>query len=98
MVRAQGGLTALASHPVAPLVASGAGERCIKLFDLNGRAISLVKYQNSFLFGQRIGAVRTLAFHPNLPILAAGATDAIVSVYGGDQGADSPPPGSPGGV
>ena len=76
----RGGLHSLAGHPVLPVVASGAGERCIKLFDLAGRAVSMVKYQSSFLFGHRIGAVRTLAFHPNLPILGVGAYDDIVSV------------------
>lgn len=81
----RGGLTALAGHPVAPVVASGAAERCIKLFDLSGRAISMVKYQNSFLYGHRIGAVRTLAFHPNQPVLGAGAADAIASVYGAER-------------
>ncbi|XP_057866862.1 regulatory-associated protein of TOR 1 isoform X1 [Cryptomeria japonica] len=76
----RGSLTALAVHRHAPVIASGTAKQYIKVFNLRGDLLNIVRYHNSFL-GQRIGPVSCLSFHPYNILLAAGATDAIVSIY-----------------
>lgn len=80
----RGSLTALAVHRHAPVIASGSAKQYIKVFSITGEQLSVVRYHNSFL-GQRIGPVSCLSFHPYNILLAAGATDAIVSIYSGEN-------------
>eukprot|EP01018_Ginkgo_biloba_P000291 Gb_09312 [translate_table: standard] len=80
----RGSLTALAVHRHAPVIASGSAKQYIKVFSIHGEQLSMVRYHNSFL-GQRIGPVSCLSFHPYSVLLAAGATDAIVSIYAGEN-------------
>ena len=76
-------MTALAVHPHAPVMASGSHKQFIKILDLEGDQLGMIKHHNNFL-GQRIGPVSCLAFHPSKLLLAAGATDSIISVYHAD--------------
>uniref|UniRef100_A0A0C9S7U4 TSA: Wollemia nobilis Ref_Wollemi_Transcript_12752_5588 transcribed RNA sequence n=1 Tax=Wollemia nobilis TaxID=56998 RepID=A0A0C9S7U4_9CONI len=80
----RGALTSLAVHRHAPVIASGSAKQYIKVFSLRGEQLSMIRYHNSFL-GQRIGPVSCLSFHPYNILLAAGATDAIVSIYAGEN-------------
>uniref|UniRef100_A0A0D6QVD8 Raptor N-terminal CASPase-like domain-containing protein n=1 Tax=Araucaria cunninghamii TaxID=56994 RepID=A0A0D6QVD8_ARACU len=80
----RGALTSLAVHRHAPVIASGSAKQYIKVFSLRGDQLSMIRYHNSFL-GQRIGPVSCLSFHPYNILLAAGATDAIVSIYAGEN-------------
>ena len=77
-------MTALATHPNAPLLASGSHNQFIKVMTRDGEQLSVIRYHDGFL-GQRIGPVSCLAFHPNQLLLAAGATDSIVAVYNTDH-------------
>ena len=77
----RGSLTALAVHRHGPVVASGSAKQMIKVFNLGGDQLALIRYQPSFM-GQRIGSVNCLSFHPYKSLLAAGAGDnSLVSIY-----------------
>jgi len=76
----QSGLSALAVHDYAPLIAIGSSQQKIKVINFSGDELSLIRYHDGFL-GQRIGRVSSLAFHPFRLLLAAGAADSIVSIY-----------------
>jgi len=73
-------MTTLAVHDYAPILATGSEKQKIKVHDLDGNEISMIRYHDGFL-GQRIGPVSSLAFHPNLLLLAGGSSDALVSIY-----------------
>ncbi|CAI5504298.1 unnamed protein product [Closterium sp. Naga37s-1] len=79
----KGHLTALSVHRHLPVMATGSSKQLIRVFNMSGDLLSVVRYHNSFL-GQRIGPVSALHFHPYRPLLAAGATDSIVSIYAGE--------------
>ncbi|GJP30693.1 hypothetical protein CLOM_g4583 [Closterium sp. NIES-68] len=79
----KGHLTALSVHRHLPVMATGSSKQLIRVFNMSGDLLSVVRYHNSFL-GQRIGPVSALHFHPYKPLLAAGATDSIVSIYAGE--------------
>lgn len=76
----KGHMTSQAVHRHAPVIATGSAKQFIKVYNLNGEQLSIVRYHNSFL-GQRIGPVSCLNFHPYNILLAAGALDTTVSVY-----------------
>ncbi|KAJ6818131.1 regulatory-associated protein of TOR 2 isoform X1 [Iris pallida] len=76
----RGSLTALAIHRHAPVIASGSEKQILKVFNLEGQQLSIIKYSPTFM-AQRIGSVRCLSFHPYRVLLAAGAADACVSIY-----------------
>ncbi|KAJ6845017.1 regulatory-associated protein of TOR 2 isoform X1 [Iris pallida] len=76
----RGSLTALAIHRHAPVIASGSDKQILKVFNLEGQQLSIIKYYPTFM-AQRIGKVRCLSFHPYRVLLAAGAADACVSIY-----------------
>ncbi|XP_058110539.1 regulatory-associated protein of TOR 1 isoform X2 [Magnolia sinica] len=79
----RGSLTALAVHRHAPIIASGSAKQIIKVFNLEGEQLSIIRYHPTFM-AQKIGAVSCLTFHPYRVLLAAGATDACVSIYAED--------------
>ncbi|CAI5465827.1 unnamed protein product [Closterium sp. Yama58-4] len=79
----KGHLTALSVHRHLPVMATGSSKQLIRVFNMSGDLLSVVRYHNSFL-GQRIGPVSALHFHPYKRLLAAGATDSIVSIYAGE--------------
>jgi len=65
-------------------VLSGSQDQRIKVHNLNGDELSLIRYHDGFL-GLRIGPVSALNFHPYHTLLGAGATDSLVSIYAGDN-------------
>eukprot|EP00742_Colponemidia_sp_Colp-10_P007526 GILJ01008112.1.p1 GENE.GILJ01008112.1~~GILJ01008112.1.p1 ORF type:complete len:1472 (-),score=223.61 GILJ01008112.1:233-4648(-) len=77
-------MTALAVHDYAPILASGSQNQFIKVFNMAGESLSMIRYHDGFL-GQRIGPISCLAFHRHRLLLAAGATDSIISIYAGDS-------------
>ncbi|KAL6002961.1 Regulatory-associated protein of TOR 1 [Asimina triloba] len=79
----RGSLTALAIHSHAPIIASGSARQIIKVFNLEGEQLSIIRYRPTFM-AQKIGPVSCLTFHPYRVLLAAGATDACVSIYAED--------------
>lgn len=76
----RGSLTALGVHRHAPVIASGSGKEVVKVFNLEGEQLGIIKYQTSFM-AQKIGPVSCLAFHPYQVLLAAGAAGSSVSLY-----------------
>ncbi|CAA7389303.1 unnamed protein product [Spirodela intermedia] len=76
----RGSLTALAVHRHAPVIASGSSKQMVKVFSLEGKQLSIIRYYPTFM-AQRIGSVSCLTFHPYKVLLAAGAADACVSIY-----------------
>ena len=85
------GLSALAMHAEAPLVASGSRNQFIKLYDLRKlrhgqgssvRELSTIRYFDGFL-GARIAPIVSLAFHPTRLLLGVGSTDTSVTLYRG---------------
>lgn len=80
----RGSLTALAVHRHAPVIASGSAKQMIKVFSLDGKQLSIIRYYATFM-GQRIGSVSCLTFHPYGVLLAAGSGDACVSIYADDS-------------
>uniref|UniRef100_A0A1J3E6Q8 Regulatory-associated protein of TOR 1 n=1 Tax=Noccaea caerulescens TaxID=107243 RepID=A0A1J3E6Q8_NOCCA len=76
----RGSLTALGVHRHAPVIASGSGKELIKVFNLEGEQLGIIKYHTSFM-AQKIGPVSCLAFHPYQVLLAAGAAGSFVSLY-----------------
>ena len=77
-------MTALASHPSIPLLATGSHAQFIKILALDGDTLQVIRYHEE-IAGQRIGPVSCLCFHPHMPLLAAGATDEIISLYSPDK-------------
>ena len=82
------GLSAIALHAAAPLLASGSRNQLVKLFDLSAlraggaaRETHTIRYFDGFL-GARIGPVTSLCFHPSKVMLAVGATDSVISLFG----------------
>lgn len=73
-------MTSLAVHDYAPLFATGSQDQRIKVMNLNGEEVSVIRHHEGFL-GQRIGPVSCLAFHPYLVLLGAGSTDSVASIY-----------------
>lgn len=73
-------MSAMAVHDYAPIFACGSQTQKIKVYNLNGEEVSLIRYHDGFL-GQRIGPVSCLSFHPYFLVLGAGATDGVVSLY-----------------
>ncbi|CAH2074657.1 unnamed protein product [Thlaspi arvense] len=76
----RGSLTAMGVHRHAPIIASGSGRQLIKVFNLEGEQLGIIKYQTSFM-AQKIGPVSSLTFHPYQVLLAAGAAGSLVSLY-----------------
>eukprot|EP00898_Chlorokybus_atmophyticus_P006828 jgi/Chlat1/7146/Chrsp57S06820 len=78
-----GTLSTLAVHRHAQVLATGGRDQYIKVFDLEARQLSVIRYHNSFL-KQRIGPVSSLAFHPYKLLMGAGSIDSNVSLYMGE--------------
>ena len=57
-------LTSLDVHPQAEIFAVGSASQVIKIFNLNGDNLGLIRYHDGFM-GQRIGPINCLAFHPH---------------------------------
>ena len=75
-----GGLTALAAHPHAPLIATGTTASVVKLWHAGGGPAGTVRAHGPLL-GARPGAVGALAFHPYRGLLASGGRDAFVAMF-----------------
>jgi regulator-associated protein of mTOR len=75
-----GGLTALAGHAAAPLVATGSAERTVRLFDVAARPLGAVKYAPAFM-APRAMPVSCLAFSPTEALLCAGGADGGAALY-----------------
>ena len=75
-----GGLTALAAHPHAPLLATGTTASVVKLWHAGGAPAGTVRAHGPLL-GARPGAVGALAFHPYRGLLASGGRDAFVAMF-----------------
>ena len=73
-------MTAMDSHNQVAVLASGSHAQFLKILDLDGNTLNVIRYHEGFL-GQRIGPVSCLSFHPYKLLLAAGATDAFISLY-----------------
>jgi regulator-associated protein of mTOR len=73
-------MTAMSVHEHTLLIAIGSQDQRIKVMNLNGEELNVIRYHDGFL-GQRIGPVSCLAFHPLKILLAAGAADSIISIY-----------------
>jgi len=73
-------MTALASHPSIPLLASGSQAQFMKIFTLDGDVTQVIRYHEK-LSNQMIGPVSCLTFHPTKPMLAVGTTDDLIGVY-----------------
>ena len=78
---ASGGLTALASHPRAPLLATGTAAAVVKLWSGEGEAAGPAVRAHGPLLGARVGPVDTLAFHPYRGLLASAGRDPFVAVF-----------------
>ena len=78
------GMSAMAVHNHAPVIASGSHNQYVKVFNMEGNPLSTIRYHDGFL-GQRIGPISAMAFHPHKMLLAAGSTDSIISVFETDQ-------------
>ncbi|KAL1213284.1 Regulatory-associated protein of TOR 2 [Cardamine amara subsp. amara] len=76
----RGSLTAMGVHRHAPIIASGSAKQLVKVFNLKGEQLGIIKYHTSFM-AQKIGPVSCLAFHPYQVLLAAGAAGSFVSLY-----------------
>jgi WD40 repeat protein len=80
-----GGLTALALHDYAPLLATGSAlKQNVCVFSNAGEPLSELRYHEGFA-GQRIGPVSSLAWHPHRLLMAVGATDSLIGLYHGQQ-------------
>eukprot|EP01126_Amoeba_proteus_P059096 TRINITY_DN7695_c0_g1_i1.p1 TRINITY_DN7695_c0_g1~~TRINITY_DN7695_c0_g1_i1.p1 ORF type:complete len:375 (-),score=89.47 TRINITY_DN7695_c0_g1_i1:119-1243(-) len=73
-------MSAFCVHDYANIFAIGSQDQRIRVLNLDGSAVSVIRYHDGFL-GQRIGPVTALKFHPFKVILGAGASDSLVSVY-----------------
>jgi len=57
-------------------VYSGSHKQFIKVFDMEGTTLNVIKYHEGFL-GQRIGPISSLAFHPYVQTCSARALSAL---------------------
>ena len=73
-------LNAFAVHDYCPIIATGSVKQFVKIFDISGKQLKIMKYHDGFL-GQRIGPIISLAFHPHKLHLATGATDSMISLH-----------------
>lgn len=78
---ASGVLTALASHPGAPLLATGSAAAVVKLWSAGGEPAGPAVRAHGPLLGARVGPVETLAFHPYRGLLASAGRDPFVAVF-----------------
>ena len=78
---ASGGLTALASHPRAPLLATGTAAGVVKLWTADGEAAGPAVRASGPLLGARVGPVEALAFHPYRGLLASAGRDPYVALF-----------------
>ncbi|KAJ3165498.1 hypothetical protein HK101_000200 [Irineochytrium annulatum] len=77
-------MTAFSVHEEAPLFSCGTNSENIWVYNLNGKNLSTIRYNDGFL-GPRIGHVGCLTFHPLQHLLAAGTTaNASLNVFGSD--------------
>jgi regulator-associated protein of mTOR len=75
------GMTSLAVHNYAPVMASGSNNQFIKVYDIQGGVLNMIYYHDGFL-DHWMGPLSYLMFHPSSLFLAAAAIDATVSIYG----------------
>jgi len=76
----QRGMTALSVHKQIPLVAGGSHNKFIKLSNLEGESLQIIR-QYDELHKQKLDPISCLEFHKHKMVLAAGTTDSLVSIY-----------------
>eukprot|EP01119_Soliformovum_irregulare_P024456 TRINITY_DN876_c0_g1_i1.p1 TRINITY_DN876_c0_g1~~TRINITY_DN876_c0_g1_i1.p1 ORF type:complete len:1236 (+),score=415.18 TRINITY_DN876_c0_g1_i1:59-3766(+) len=76
----KGVMTSFDVHDWVPVISCGSQNQKIKVVNMDGEDISLIRYHDGFL-GQRVGPITSVAFHPYRLLMAAGAIDCLVSVY-----------------
>ncbi len=79
----RGGLTTLAGHARAPLLATATAGQVVKVWRASGEQVGVVRCQTSFL-GERIGPIAALSFAPFSLALASGGGDSVCAVFGMD--------------
>lgn len=76
-----GGLRSLAVHEHAQVLATGSGNHMLKVWNMNGQALSTVRHQVGFLSAGKSTSVSALAFHPHRMILASsGGADSHINM------------------
>ena len=75
-----GGLSALAAHPHAPLLATGTTSQVVKLWSAAGESLGTVRAHGPLL-SARPGAVAALAFHPYRGLLASAGRDPFIAIF-----------------
>lgn len=86
----KGNMTVLCGHDYAPLLASATSSQVVKLWNMNGEQVGVVRAHSSIL-GQPIGPITCLAFSPFSLQLASGGGDSICAVYTLDVGSQIAP-------
>lgn len=75
------GMSAMAVHPYAPLIASGSNNQFIKVFGTDGNILNMIYYHDGF-FEEWSGPLHGLMFHPTRMVLAAvSSAEATISIY-----------------
>lgn len=74
-------MTALATHPKIPLVATGSTGQFVKIMTLDGDTLQVIRNHQK-RSNQRIGMVNCVAFHPFKALMATGAADSVVGLFG----------------
>jgi WD40 repeat protein len=77
-IYASSGVLSVAFHPTAPLLATGSGDRTVRLWLLSRDNSSATCVAT--LAGHSSG-VRSVAFHPTAPLLATGSGDTTVRLW-----------------
>ena len=75
-----GGLSALAAHPHAPLLATGTTSQVVKLWSASGDPLGTVRAHGPLLSAHP-GAVAALAFHPYRGLLASAGRDPFIAIF-----------------
>jgi len=76
------GLTALASHPHAPLLATATKTHSLKVWTAGGEQVGAMRAASGgFLGAGKSGAITCLQFHPYHLTLAAGGDSNVVAIY-----------------
>ncbi|KAG0001089.1 hypothetical protein BGZ65_003807 [Modicella reniformis] len=84
-IAAQDPISALDLHHHAPVIACGTPTQCIKVWNVNGDTLSIVR-PYSGLFGQRQAKMTSLGFHPHEYVFGVGGDDGGISILGWSGG------------
>lgn len=80
------GLTTLASHPHAPLLATATRTHSLKVWTSSGEQVGALRpASGGFMNSGKSGAITCLAFHPYSLNLAAGGDNNVVALYSIDH-------------